>query len=158
MVWIVCGFRSKTLHAQFDKKKLRPRQTAGGQRTPTHAWHGRVLHDVLGVLVELLAELHHVDAQRAQSLPDRRPRLGRSRRYSHPHSPNKRHAFAASAFFRAVVSGLQLLCLTVHELIPVHTLVPSVFCRPSSSRQRSYKLPSGRALVGCVVALNEEFH
>lgn len=58
---------------------------------PTHTGHGGLLHDLLGLLVKLLAELHHVDAQRSKRLPDGRPRLGRARRHPHPYSPHERH-------------------------------------------------------------------
>lgn len=62
-----------------------------------HQWYWRVLHDVLSVLIKLLTELHHVDAQRSQRLTDGRSWLRRASGHPHPHQPHQSHVVVLSS-------------------------------------------------------------
>lgn len=53
--------------------------------SPAAYLHGRVGQEVGGLGIEGLAELHHVQTQRAQRLTDCRSRLRGARRHSQPH-------------------------------------------------------------------------
>lgn len=102
----------------------------------THTRHWRALHHMLRLLVELLAKLHHVDAQRPKRLSDCRPRLCCARGHPHPHCPHERH-------LSTLVRPSYLFSLTQRQ-----NRVPSLCATPRAPPKLSFWPPLLASLPG----------